>query len=119
MHKLRKCLGPWVAEWLEHRTPDQKVWVRDPMPPNTLRVHTLYVLVKSVGPKILWVVTTEIRSTGVGEYFPPSSSILKLWRYVGSPSIVKKSNLYQALATFIPSFREGHNNSKKVPNWNG
>ncbi|GFX75216.1 hypothetical protein TNCV_3171431 [Trichonephila clavipes] len=24
------------------------------MPPNTLRVHTEYVLVKSVGPKVLW-----------------------------------------------------------------
>ncbi|GFV54550.1 hypothetical protein TNCV_955331 [Trichonephila clavipes] len=29
-------------------------WVRCPMPPNTLRVHTEYVLVKSVGPKDLW-----------------------------------------------------------------
>ncbi|GFV32389.1 hypothetical protein TNCV_1676751 [Trichonephila clavipes] len=25
-----------------------------PVPPNTLRVHTEYVLVKSVGPKVLW-----------------------------------------------------------------
>ncbi|GFW02481.1 hypothetical protein TNCV_2454971 [Trichonephila clavipes] len=24
------------------------------MPPNTLQVHTEYVLVKSVGPKVLW-----------------------------------------------------------------
>ncbi|GFU59656.1 hypothetical protein TNCV_3186261 [Trichonephila clavipes] len=38
---------------LEHRTQDQKVWVRFPMPPNTLRVHTEYVLVKSVSPKVL------------------------------------------------------------------
>ncbi|GFU09125.1 uncharacterized protein TNCV_1319641 [Trichonephila clavipes] len=29
----------------------RKDWVRCPMPPNTLRVHTEYVLVKSVGPK--------------------------------------------------------------------
>ncbi|GFS61973.1 hypothetical protein TNCV_2592621 [Trichonephila clavipes] len=43
--------GPWVAWWLEHRTPDRKAWVRYPMPPNTLRVHTEYVLVKSVGSK--------------------------------------------------------------------
>ncbi|GFV36091.1 hypothetical protein TNCV_346071 [Trichonephila clavipes] len=35
-----KILGPWVAWWLEHRTPDRKAWVRCPMPPNTLRVHT-------------------------------------------------------------------------------
>ncbi|GFU49398.1 uncharacterized protein TNCV_2161961 [Trichonephila clavipes] len=38
------------------------------MPPNTLRVHTEYVLVKSVGPKVLWV---ESRVQGTGEYFPP------------------------------------------------
>ncbi|GFX72949.1 hypothetical protein TNCV_2813891 [Trichonephila clavipes] len=43
------------------RASDRKAWVRYPMPPNTLRVHTEYVLVKSVGPK----------SWKSGEYFPP------------------------------------------------
>ncbi|GFW11745.1 hypothetical protein TNCV_1082911 [Trichonephila clavipes] len=43
-------LGPWVAWCLEHRTPDREAWVRCPRPPNTLRVHMEYVLVKSVGP---------------------------------------------------------------------
>ncbi|GFX92136.1 uncharacterized protein TNCV_1740561 [Trichonephila clavipes] len=38
------------------------------MPPNTLPVHTEYVLVKSVGPKFLW---PESRAQGTGEYFPP------------------------------------------------
>ncbi|GFU69538.1 uncharacterized protein TNCV_1350981 [Trichonephila clavipes] len=38
------------------------------MPPNTLRVHTENVLVKSVGPKVLWA---ESREQGTGEYFPP------------------------------------------------
>ncbi|GFX22333.1 uncharacterized protein TNCV_1815351 [Trichonephila clavipes] len=38
------------------------------MPPNTLRVHTEYVLVKSVGPNVLWA---ESRVQGTGEYFPP------------------------------------------------
>ncbi|GFW50571.1 uncharacterized protein TNCV_2888741 [Trichonephila clavipes] len=38
------------------------------MPPNNLRVHTEYVLVKSVGPKVLWA---ESRVQGTGEYFPP------------------------------------------------
>ncbi|GFS50533.1 hypothetical protein TNCV_3197261 [Trichonephila clavipes] len=33
-------MGPWVAYWLEHRTPDRKAWVRCSMSPNTLRVHT-------------------------------------------------------------------------------
>ncbi|GFT27839.1 uncharacterized protein TNCV_10541 [Trichonephila clavipes] len=38
------------------------------MPPNTLRVHTENVLVKSVVPKVLWA---ESRVQGTGEYFPP------------------------------------------------
>ncbi|GFV07578.1 uncharacterized protein TNCV_4940841 [Trichonephila clavipes] len=38
------------------------------MSPNTLRVHTEYMLVKSVGPKVLWA---ESRVQGTGEYFPP------------------------------------------------
>ncbi|GFU91563.1 uncharacterized protein TNCV_2543291 [Trichonephila clavipes] len=38
------------------------------MPPNTLRVHTEYVLVKSVCPKVLWA---ESRAQGTGEYFSP------------------------------------------------
>ncbi|GFV41778.1 uncharacterized protein TNCV_3629291 [Trichonephila clavipes] len=38
------------------------------MPPNTLRVHTEYVLVKSVGTKVSWA---EPRVQGTGEYFPP------------------------------------------------
>ncbi|GFU54404.1 uncharacterized protein TNCV_3938071, partial [Trichonephila clavipes] len=42
----------------------------DSMPPNTLRVHTEYVLVESVGPKVLWA---ELRVQGTGEYFPPDS----------------------------------------------
>ncbi|GFT11900.1 hypothetical protein TNCV_1924071 [Trichonephila clavipes] len=32
---------PWAAQWLEHRTPDRKTWVRCPMPPNTLPVHSV------------------------------------------------------------------------------
>ncbi|GFV16318.1 uncharacterized protein TNCV_999991 [Trichonephila clavipes] len=38
-----------------------------PVPPNTLRVHTEYALVKSVGPKVLW---DESRVQGAGENFP-------------------------------------------------
>ncbi|GFW06742.1 uncharacterized protein TNCV_3288421 [Trichonephila clavipes] len=38
------------------------------MPPNTFRVHTEYVLVKSVGPKVL---QAESGVQGTGEYFPP------------------------------------------------
>ncbi|GFW20760.1 uncharacterized protein TNCV_1049811 [Trichonephila clavipes] len=60
-----------IAWWLEHRTRDRKAWVQCPMPPNTLRVHTEYVLVKSVGPKVLWA---ESRVQRTGEYFPPLQS---------------------------------------------
>ncbi|GFW30975.1 uncharacterized protein TNCV_2940751 [Trichonephila clavipes] len=38
------------------------------MPPNTLRVPTEYVLIKSGGPEVLWA---ESRVQGTGEYFPP------------------------------------------------
>ncbi|GFW69423.1 uncharacterized protein TNCV_487721 [Trichonephila clavipes] len=41
-----------------------------PVPPNTLRVHAEYMLVKSVGPKVLWA---ESRVQGTGEKFPSSS----------------------------------------------
>ncbi|GFW73827.1 hypothetical protein TNCV_1542811 [Trichonephila clavipes] len=41
------------------------------MPPNSLRVHTGRVLVKSVGPKVLWAVAAETTGAGPGEYFPP------------------------------------------------
>ncbi|GFW28897.1 uncharacterized protein TNCV_202201 [Trichonephila clavipes] len=39
-----------------------------PVPPNTLQVHTEYVLFKSVGPKESWA---ESRVQGTGENFPP------------------------------------------------
>ncbi|GFW00782.1 uncharacterized protein TNCV_1760201 [Trichonephila clavipes] len=39
-----------------------------PVPPNTIRVHTDYVLVKSVSLKVLWA---EPRVQGTGENFLP------------------------------------------------
>ncbi|GFV48817.1 uncharacterized protein TNCV_1723341 [Trichonephila clavipes] len=42
-----------------------------PVPPNTLREHTEYVLVKSVGPKVLWA---ESQVQGTGENFTPLQS---------------------------------------------
>ncbi|GFV05705.1 uncharacterized protein TNCV_2450331 [Trichonephila clavipes] len=66
-----RCVEPWVAWWLQHRTPDRKARVQCPMPPNTLRVHMEYALVKSAAPKVLW---TESRMQGTGEYFPPFQS---------------------------------------------
>ncbi|GFU49166.1 hypothetical protein TNCV_2674691 [Trichonephila clavipes] len=74
------------AFWLEHRTPDRKAWARCPMPPNTLRVHTENVLIKSVGPKVLWA---ESRVQGTGEYFPPIQFRDKI---VVVPSIVPSGN---------------------------
>ncbi|GFU06772.1 uncharacterized protein TNCV_4353361 [Trichonephila clavipes] len=38
------------------------------MPPITLQVHKEYVLVKSVGPYVLWA---ESGVQGTGKYFPP------------------------------------------------
>ncbi|GFX20250.1 uncharacterized protein TNCV_1438091 [Trichonephila clavipes] len=53
------------------RTSDSKPEDLGSMPPNTLLVHTEYVLVKSVGPKVLWA---EITSAGN-------------WRICLSPSV--------------------------------
>ncbi|GFW64698.1 uncharacterized protein TNCV_701011 [Trichonephila clavipes] len=86
---------PWVAWWLEHRTPDRKSWVRCPMPPNTPRVHTKYVLVKSVGSKVLWA---ESRVQGTGEYFPPLQTHDKIVEVV-SPSIIPSSNFTELIRT--------------------
>ncbi|GFX17191.1 hypothetical protein TNCV_2857141 [Trichonephila clavipes] len=55
---------------LEHQTPDQRAWVRCPMPPNTLRVHTEYVLVESVGSEVLWVVAAKPTGAGDWRVFP-------------------------------------------------
>ncbi|GFT26857.1 uncharacterized protein TNCV_3710211 [Trichonephila clavipes] len=62
---IKKCLaeGSLVVRALESRPEGL-----GSMPPNTLRVHTEYVLVKSVGLKVLWA---ESRVQGTGEYFPP------------------------------------------------
>ncbi|GFW16128.1 hypothetical protein TNCV_4681201 [Trichonephila clavipes] len=52
--------------WLEHWTPNRKPWLRS----NTLRVHTEYVLVKRVGPKVLWMDAAETTGTGDWIIFP-------------------------------------------------
>ncbi|GFV35234.1 hypothetical protein TNCV_620301 [Trichonephila clavipes] len=40
------------------------------MPPDSLCVHTEYVLVKSVGPKVLWMVAAETTGAGGWRIFP-------------------------------------------------
>ncbi|GFV85421.1 SEA domain-containing protein [Trichonephila clavipes] len=59
----------WAGGSLVVRASDSRPEGLDSMPDATkyLRVHTEYVLVKSVGPKLLWV---ESRVQGTGEYFP-------------------------------------------------
>ncbi|GFX54168.1 hypothetical protein TNCV_2338041 [Trichonephila clavipes] len=75
----QKFIRLWVAWWLEHRTPDRrKPWVRCPMPPKILRVHTEYVLVKSVGPKVLWA---DHECRGQENISLPSSPMAKLWKW--------------------------------------
>ncbi|GFT73584.1 hypothetical protein TNCV_4021831 [Trichonephila clavipes] len=61
------------------------------MPPNTLRVHTKYMLVKSVGPKSCGL-SHECR--GLKNIALPFSSMQKLWRWrwVVSPSIIPSRN---------------------------
>ncbi|GFW19393.1 hypothetical protein TNCV_1602871 [Trichonephila clavipes] len=66
------------------------------MPPNTLRVHTEYVLVESVGPKVLWA---ESRVQGLENISLPFSSMPKLWRwrYVMSQSIAPSENFVELI----------------------
>ncbi|GFY15930.1 uncharacterized protein TNCV_1285751 [Trichonephila clavipes] len=40
------------------------------MPPNTLRVHMEYMLIKSVGPKVLWAVVAGTTGAGGWRIFP-------------------------------------------------
>ncbi|GFX49211.1 uncharacterized protein TNCV_293761 [Trichonephila clavipes] len=56
------------------------------MPTNTLRVHTEYVLIKSVGPKVLWA---EPRVQGTGEYFPPIQLHAKIVVEIGGDAIYR------------------------------
>ncbi|GFX80177.1 uncharacterized protein TNCV_2108211 [Trichonephila clavipes] len=64
------CRKGEVGQVGRDRTPDRKAWVRCPMPPITLRVHTEYVLVKSVGAKVLWAVAAETTGAGDWRIFP-------------------------------------------------
>ncbi|GFV31104.1 hypothetical protein TNCV_4314291 [Trichonephila clavipes] len=66
------------------------------MPPNTLCVNTEYILDKSVGSKVCGLVDSKIVEVEIGG--------VAIYR-------IKKSSLSQALTTFIPSPREGHNNN--------
>ncbi|GFX23886.1 hypothetical protein TNCV_1789171 [Trichonephila clavipes] len=79
-----RALGSLVVRASDSRP---EGWVRCPMPPHTLRVHTEYVLVKSVGPKILWA---ESRGRELEYISLPFNSMPKFWswRLVVSPSIV-------------------------------
>ncbi|GFV87287.1 uncharacterized protein TNCV_4032591 [Trichonephila clavipes] len=70
-YPLYATLEPWAMSSLVVRASDSKPVGLGSMPdapPNTLRVHTEYVLIKSMGLKVLWA---ESRVQGTGEYFPP------------------------------------------------
>ncbi|GFT10098.1 uncharacterized protein TNCV_1115391 [Trichonephila clavipes] len=76
-----------------------------PVPPNTLRVHTEYVLVKSVGPKVLWAVS---RIQGTGENFPPPhpfGNFAELNRTVTYMVLKAKANDRRHLAHCHDGFR--------------
>ncbi|GFV50350.1 uncharacterized protein TNCV_1068621 [Trichonephila clavipes] len=63
------------------------------MPPNSFRV--INVLVKSVGPKVLWA---ETRVQGTGEYFPP----LKFHGKIAEVKIVGFA-IYRSFGGFLPA----------------
>ncbi|GFV41802.1 uncharacterized protein TNCV_3629531 [Trichonephila clavipes] len=84
-----KAVGSLVVRASDSRPEDL-----GPMPPNTLRVHRENVLVKSVGPKVLWA---ESRVQGTGEYFPPIQFHGKIVEeeIVVAPSIVPSENFFE------------------------
>ncbi|GFS57737.1 hypothetical protein TNCV_2908541 [Trichonephila clavipes] len=61
------------------------------MPPNTLRVHTEYVLVKSVGPKSCGLSHEHRGLENISLPFSPMQKLWR-WRWVVSPSIVPSGN---------------------------
>ncbi|GFT40791.1 hypothetical protein TNCV_1583941 [Trichonephila clavipes] len=84
------------------------------MPPNILQVQASWL--NQWGPKALSAVAAETAGAGAGEYFLPLPvSCLNCgggdtW---GHHLSYKKSNLSQALATFILFLREGYDNNNK------
>ncbi|GFX60610.1 RNase H domain-containing protein [Trichonephila clavipes] len=62
------------------------------VPPNTLRIYTEYVLVKSVGPKVLW---DESRVRGQENISLPSSPMVKLWRWRQTTGVLLAPCLYE------------------------
>ncbi|GFV36528.1 uncharacterized protein TNCV_2260471 [Trichonephila clavipes] len=66
-----RCLPPVASGLLVVTASDSRPEGLGSMPPNTLPVHTEYVLVKLVGSKVLWA---ESRVQGIGEYLPPLQS---------------------------------------------
>ncbi|GFV24478.1 uncharacterized protein TNCV_194411 [Trichonephila clavipes] len=70
------------------------------MPPNTLRVHTKYVLVKSVGLKVLWA---ESRVQETGEYFLPLQFHVKIVEVV-----MGGVTIYRPLGEFPPANLNSH-----------
>ncbi|GFU42744.1 uncharacterized protein TNCV_3139421 [Trichonephila clavipes] len=70
---VRSGLLDWAVGSLVVRASDSRREALGSMPPNTLRVYTEYVLVKSVGPKVLWMVAAETKNAGGWRIFlsPP------------------------------------------------
>ncbi|GFV52267.1 hypothetical protein TNCV_3197671 [Trichonephila clavipes] len=79
------------------RTSDSRPEGLNSMPPNTLRVHTGNVLVKSGGLKILWA---ESRVQDTGEYFPSlqfHAKVGEVEKGVVSPSIIPLGNFAELI----------------------
>ncbi|GFW81872.1 uncharacterized protein TNCV_2885461 [Trichonephila clavipes] len=80
------------------------------MPPNTLRVHTEYVLVKSVASKVLWA---DSLAYGTGEYFPPLQFHAKSAE-IGSVAIYRPFEEFHRANSYC-HLRYASNNSVRLP----
>ncbi|GFT11395.1 hypothetical protein TNCV_1144611 [Trichonephila clavipes] len=67
------------------------------MQPNTFRVHTVYVLDKSVVPKVFWA---ESRVQGTGEYLPSLQFHAKTVKVeIGGVEIFPSGNFAELIRT--------------------
>ncbi|PRD24516.1 UNVERIFIED_CONTAM: hypothetical protein NCL1_43532 [Trichonephila clavipes] len=83
------------------------------MPPNTLRVHTEYVLVKSGDPKVLWA---ESRVQGTGEYFPPLQTHGKIVE-IGGVAIYRPFGEFRRANSYCHLYGAQDLGQRRAPAW--
>ncbi|GFX38704.1 hypothetical protein TNCV_4187931 [Trichonephila clavipes] len=81
------------------------------MPPNTLRVHTEHVLVKSVDTKVIWEVASEITCARCWRIFPSLLVLAYLVKVEISSVTIYLLEIRPVSGSGNSSLREGHSNN--------